>query len=152
MSEETKDLVLKLLQVNPKKRLGFETIADILEDPWFIDDPDFDWRVIRKRGPNAAPLVPEPSSLSPPFRNSNLPEDITGNEPMTFAEFQVQDTSVYLACVLLIASKLLRRPRMRRVMRVTLDTLCIHQAFKGRHGQVRKSFISSALMLFLINK
>lgn len=92
LSEETKELVLNLLQVDPAKRLGYTGVSEILQDPWFMDDPDFAWEVIRSRDRNAAPLVPEQSSLSPPFRNSSAPEDITGNTPMTFAEFQVSDT------------------------------------------------------------
>lgn len=60
MSEEIQDLMDRLLEKNPSKRLGTYREKDILAHPWFAD---IDIRRLRKKEVKA-PWVPEPIQIS----------------------------------------------------------------------------------------
>lgn len=83
-------LVKRLLQPNPRRRLGCERnqlgAATVMDHPWFESSKGFCWAALRNRE-MVAPFVPNPLTLAPPFRErSDL--DITQSKPLTVEELQ----------------------------------------------------------------
>jgi CRP-like cAMP-binding protein len=67
ISDELRDLIHRLLEKNPSKRLGTFREKDILNHPWFAP---LDIRKIRKKEIKA-PWVPDPIQLGEPFRKED---------------------------------------------------------------------------------
>ncbi|XBW38257.1 hypothetical protein QEN19_003846 [Hanseniaspora menglaensis] len=57
ISPEAKDLILKLLVVNPKERLGYKSIDDIKDHPYF---DDLDWDNVYQEEAEFVPSVTDP--------------------------------------------------------------------------------------------
>ncbi|KAG7354729.1 serine/threonine protein kinase [Nitzschia inconspicua] len=67
VSEELRDLIHRLLEKNPSKRLGTFREKDILKHPWFAP---LDIKKIRKKEIKA-PWVPDPVELGEPFKDED---------------------------------------------------------------------------------
>lgn len=55
MTEEMKDLIVKLLNKNPRKRLGHNSTKEIMDHPWFAD---INWKKLENKK-IVPPYMPE---------------------------------------------------------------------------------------------
>ena len=67
MSPESEDLIKKLIEPDPKLRLGKNGMEEITSHPFF---KDFDWNNIRKM---EAPLIPKKPNFSIISNDDNMP-------------------------------------------------------------------------------
>ncbi|KAH9258452.1 hypothetical protein BASA82_000500 [Batrachochytrium salamandrivorans] len=90
ISAPAKLLVHKLLIPNPRKRLGCSHgglgAAAVMRQGWFVNH-DFDFDALRRREIKA-PFVPNPLTISPPFRGEDIEMDITREKPLALATLQ----------------------------------------------------------------
>jgi len=94
--EFARDLSFRLLRPDPRKRLGEieseespgEACRAIMGHPWF-SSCDWDWDQLCERNV-LPPFMPDPDSLSPPFREnvSSSKLDVVNQQPMSLAQFQ----------------------------------------------------------------
>lgn len=90
ISAPAKLLVHKLLIPNPRKRLGCSHgglgAAAVMRQEWFTNH-GFDFDALRRREIKA-PFVPNPFTISPPFRGEDIEMDITRERPLALATLQ----------------------------------------------------------------